>query len=177
MSKYPASYIQYLAHFHGDRDYFECHEILEEYWKATDAGNKKSVWVGLILLAVSAYHHRRDNFSGANRTLEKAAEIFSADFNSLNRLGINPVALAETLKKRKKLLRNRMPYSSFNLPIDDPDLIKLCQEECKQNGFSWGDKSDLEDQDLIHRHAFRDRSDVISDRQMALEERKNRRHR
>ncbi|MEH7501602.1 DUF309 domain-containing protein, partial [Neobacillus drentensis] len=28
---YPTEYIQFLAHFHGDRDYFECHELLEDY--------------------------------------------------------------------------------------------------------------------------------------------------
>ncbi|MFZ3196347.1 MAG: DUF309 domain-containing protein, partial [Bacillus mycoides] len=26
---YPTEYIQFLIHFHGDYDYFECHEILE----------------------------------------------------------------------------------------------------------------------------------------------------
>lgn len=89
MTKFPTSYIQYLAHFHGDRDYFECHETLEEYWKATDAGNKKSIWVALILLAVSTYHHRRNNFPGAIRTLTKAEEIFSETKEATARLGID----------------------------------------------------------------------------------------
>ena len=30
---YPEAYIEYLMYFHGNRDYFECHEVLEEYWK------------------------------------------------------------------------------------------------------------------------------------------------
>lgn len=30
---YPPEYIEFLYHFHCDRDYFECHEILEELWK------------------------------------------------------------------------------------------------------------------------------------------------
>jgi uncharacterized protein len=172
MTKYPKSYIQYLAHFHGDRDYFECHEILEEYWKATDAGNKKSIWVALILLAVSNYHYRRSNFAGAIRTLTKAEEIFFHDQPGLLRLGITPDALDDMLKKRKKNLLNSVAYTSFNLPISDQELIKLCQEECKENGFKWGARSDLNDLDLIHRHSSRDRSDVISDRQLALEDRK-----
>ena len=28
--EFPLKYIDFLVHFHGDRDYFECHEILEE---------------------------------------------------------------------------------------------------------------------------------------------------
>lgn len=174
MTKYPISYIQYLAHFHGDRDYFECHEILEEYWKATDAGNKKSIWVALILLAVSNYHHRRKNFRGAIRTLDKALEIFSEDLGAISRLGIDPELLSGTLRKRRENLLNKIPYTSFNLPLYDLDLKRLCLEECRQNGFTWGTSSNLENPDLIHRHSQRDRSDVISDRQMALEERKNR---
>ena len=35
---YPTEYIQFLIHFHGDYDYFECHEILEEYWKTKPRG-------------------------------------------------------------------------------------------------------------------------------------------
>ena len=60
---FPQKYIEYLVHFHGDRDYFECHEILEEYWKKIDNGNKESIWVGLIQLAVANYHHRRKNLT------------------------------------------------------------------------------------------------------------------
>lgn len=35
---YPTEYIQFLIHFHGDYDYFECHEILEGYWKTKPRG-------------------------------------------------------------------------------------------------------------------------------------------
>jgi uncharacterized protein len=172
MTKYPRSYIQYLAHFHGDRDYFECHEILEEYWKATDAGNKKSIWVAFILLAVSNYHYRRKNYAGAIRTLRKSLEIFSLDERSCLRLGMNYEALMDILKKRERNLLNKIPYISFNLPITDMEVVKLCQEECKENGFKWGAKSDLPDEELINRHSSRDRSEVIADRKMALDERK-----
>lgn len=175
MSKYPISYIQFLSHFHGDRDYFECHEILEEYWKATDAGNKKSIWVGFILLAVSNYHYRRKNFPGAIRTLEKAYSIFSHEHSHLTKLGIDHEALIKVLSTRENRLKQNAPYTSFNLPISDPVLISLCQEECKENGFKWCSNSDPNNLELIHRHASRDRSDVILDRKMALEERQKER--
>ncbi len=56
---YAKAYIEYLAHFHGTRDYFECHEVLEEHWKAVDPKNRSSVWVLLIQIAVSMYHARQ----------------------------------------------------------------------------------------------------------------------
>lgn len=52
---YPKAYIEYLVHFHSDRDYFECHEILEEHWKQ-DGRNKG--WLVLIQTAVAFYHYR-----------------------------------------------------------------------------------------------------------------------
>lgn len=97
---YPKEYIQFLAHFHGDRDYFECHELLEDYWKKTDSGNKDSIWVGLILVAVSSYHHRRSNFIGAKRTLEKAMHIFEFQADSLTKLGLDKIHLVHFLKGR-----------------------------------------------------------------------------
>jgi predicted metal-dependent hydrolase len=175
MIKYPKSYIQYLSHFHGDRDYFECHEILEEYWKATDSGNKKSIWVGFILLAVSNYHYRRANFPGAKRTLEKALAILEYDGSNCRRLGINHEVLIETLKNRKTNILQKKPYCSINLPITDPELVKLCQEECKYNGFVWGTRSDLDNIEIVNRHSSRDRSDVLTDRKIALEGRQKER--
>ena len=48
---YPEAYIDFLVHFHGDRDWFECHERLEEYWKEHPDDPKSDTWVGLIQVA------------------------------------------------------------------------------------------------------------------------------
>ncbi|MEH7107402.1 DUF309 domain-containing protein, partial [Bacillus sp. JJ1764] len=123
---YPNEYISYLVHFHGDRDYFECHEILEEYWKNTEPGNKESVWVGLILLAVSCYHHRRGNFAGAVKTLEKAIPIFESKPNMIQQLGLNCHDLNLMLKERLSDIKDRHIYKSLNLPIADTALLQTC---------------------------------------------------
>ncbi len=143
---YPKEYIQYLAHFHGDRDYFECHEILEDYWKQTDPGNKNSVWVGLILVAVSCYHHRRGNFKGAKRMLDKALSIFSSqEQTALANLGLNAELFSNLLKERLALIEAGNPYKSFNLPIADPVLLETCLKQCEQMGFLWGNASDIDE--------------------------------
>ncbi|MGG0716634.1 DUF309 domain-containing protein [Robertmurraya massiliosenegalensis] len=163
---YPKEYIEYLVHFHGDRDYFECHEVLEEYWKKVDKSNKNSVLVGFILLAVSNYHHRRENFSGAARTLKKAIAI-------LQQYELEPYGLAESeflplLKKRLVRIEERQEYKSLNFPIYDSSLIEACKKACEQKGLSWCVVSDLSNDEIVHRHLLRDRSEVIQEREDAL---------
>ncbi|WP_147533843.1 DUF309 domain-containing protein [Bacillus marasmi] len=169
---YPTAYIQYLVHFHGDRDYFECHEILEEYWKELEVKDKQSIWVGFILLAVSNYHFRRQNKNGAVRTLAKALTIFRAGETSQHQLGIDMAKLLLLLEQRLIDIQNDIPYKSFNLPIIDKSLLKLCLDATQASGFIWGQDSNLNQVDLIDRHKLRDRSDVNRERQLAIAKRK-----
>ncbi|PLS01787.1 DUF309 domain-containing protein [Neobacillus cucumis] len=168
---YPKEYIQFLAHFHGDRDYFECHEILEEYWKKNE-GRKNSIWVGFILLAVSNYHHRRSNFIGAKRTIEKAITIFKNQSECLTQLGIESQSLFALLKERLSIISNKQEYVSFNLPINDHVLLELGRRYCEMHGLVWGKDSDLFNVHLVNRHSLRDRTSVIEERAQSLKLRK-----
>lgn len=165
---YPAEYIKFLVHFHGDRDYFECHEILEEYWKSTDKNNKSSVWVGLILMAVSFYHHRRGNCNGAVRTLRKGISILKNRPHELKGLGLDAARLTSNLTERLTLIKNGGNYTSYNLPIADSKLRLQCAEMCSRQGFTWCNSSNLMNDELVHRHKKRDRSMIIQERLKAL---------
>jgi len=169
---YPTAYIQYLIHFHGDRDYFECHEILEEYWKGIDPGNKESVWVGLIQLAVSCYHHRRQNFVGAKKTLDKAIRILTKEKKRIADLGLDWEILHQIVMTRMSMIVKEESYVSFNLPLTDRILEKECEKLAKKHDLSWGSDSDFTNINLIHRHKLRDRTYVIEERNRALYERK-----
>jgi uncharacterized protein len=169
---YPDEYIQYLVHFHGDRDYFECHEILEEYWKEHESGNKASVWVGLIQLAVSCYHHRRSNYVGAKKTLDKSIKIFKKKEQSLSSLGLNRFELFSLLEERYKVIEKNLPYRSFNLPIIDSHLTQQCKARCLELGFNWCAHSNLNDNNLVNRHQTRDRTNIIHERENALKMKK-----
>lgn len=158
---YPKAYIDYLSHFHNDQDYFECHEILEEYWKENDKGNKTSVWVGFILLAVSCYHHRRNNFVGALKTIEKSQKILHLRQEDCLALGINVEELFSLLEKRKNDIKHKHDYSYITIPIHDPNLLKQLHAHINE----------VDDQ-IIHRHIFRDRTSIIQERKLALEKRK-----
>ncbi|MFO1441764.1 DUF309 domain-containing protein [Bacillus sp. Bva_UNVM-123] len=168
---YPKEYIEFLVHFHGDRDYFECHEVLEEFWKMTEPRDKQSIWVGFILLAVANYHHRRHNFIGAKRTLTKSIEILEINKKQLIILGLNQDRLLQNLQEKLNQISKGSPYSSFNLPIIDPLLISECKELSQQKSLEWCRESDLTNQGLINRHSLRDRSAVINDRLNALKKR------
>lgn len=165
---YPKEYIQFLVHFHSDRDYFECHEVLEEYWKKKDPRNKSSIWVGLILLAVSCYHHRRGNFSGAKRTLEKAIQLFELQLDSFPQLGLEHNQLSRLVTERLFDVNEGRQYTSFNLPICDANLLQDCMKCCEQEGLLWGTKSDLMNKSIVHRHKLRDRTSVIEERNEAI---------
>ncbi|KON87173.1 hypothetical protein AF332_10345 [Sporosarcina globispora] len=169
---YPDEYIEFLVHFHGDRDYFECHEILEEYWKNTDRNNKSSTWVGLILMAVAFYHHRRENFNGAERTLRKGIGILERRPADLLALGLDRDQLIKDLKNRLQLIQKGGKYRSVNLPLSDPHLKEKCMELCSAKGFAWCSNSILLDNDIVHRHKSRDRSLVIKERMDALNQKK-----
>jgi uncharacterized protein len=165
---YPEEYIEYLVHFHGDRDYFECHEILEEYWKEVDKNNKTSILVGFIQLAVSCYHHRRKNFKGAERTLQKAINILDTHKNELQHYGFSHKIFLPYLEERLEFIQGKNAYISMNLPIEDRELITLCKQVSKQKEMIWCQPSDLSNLELVHRHARRDRTDVIKEREEAI---------
>lgn len=169
---YPKEYIQFLVHFNGDRDYFECHEILEEYWKSSGDMKKDSIWVGFILLAVSRYHHRRRNFNGAKRTLEKAASILSLHEKEIAILGLDMQVLFSLISKLLAAINKEENYQSINLPVTDPILLAACLKECNFRGFLWGEVSNLNNEPLVHRHKLRDRTSVIKERMEAIKNKK-----
>lgn len=169
----PKAFIQYLIHFHGDRDYFECHEVLEEYWKDVAPGNKDSIWVGFIQLAVSSYHYRRGNLAGAIRTHNKSEIILANQEKSCKELGIDYPKLMKLMMERKSRIVTKQPYKSINLPVNNQKLLEQCLEECKKQNLVWGSASRIDDQNLVNKHSLRDRTDVILERNMAIRERQN----
>jgi predicted metal-dependent hydrolase len=163
---FPTAYIEYLVHFHGDRDYFECHEVLEEYWKEEERGKRKKHWVAFIQVAVSLYHQRRGNFAGSIKMMKNALSILKEEKAVVTELGLDYVALLNVIEHRVSELENKVPYSSLSLPIINERLLKECLAVCKKKGIKWGSSSNLSDQYLVNKHTLRDRSDVIKEREM-----------
>lgn len=171
---YPKAYLDYLYHFHCDRDYFECHEVLEEYWKEKDATEREIHWVGLIQIAVGLYHQRRGNYKGALRMLQNAHSLIDKESAKINALGLDSRKLVILLEERIDGVRREDPYSSMNLPIADPELQLSCEAMAKKTRKTWGAASDLLNGSLVNRHTLRDRTEVIAERRRQLDLRKRR---
>ncbi|WP_181349990.1 DUF309 domain-containing protein [Thalassobacillus sp. CUG 92003] len=161
---YPNLYIEYLAHFHGTRDYFECHEVLEELWKEREPGVRDSVWVLLIQIAVCQYHYRRGNSKGASIMNEKALAKWPKRHEEIEKLGLDHSELYGCLQKVQTNINHDVPYQSINLPIHDPELLEKTENMCQSWGVTFGDDSDLKNDFLVHKHKRRDRTGVIAER-------------
>lgn len=171
---YPKPFIDYLVHFHGLRDYFECHEILEEHWKSVPKDQPKLHWVGLIQIAVALYHQRRGNFPGALRMMNSAVNIIQKEHKEITALGLDSTQLLKQIHSREDEIEQGKPYTSFNLPINDSKLLQQCEKECKDIGCKYGLPSDLDNEYLVNKHTLRDRKPVIDERlaQHALRKKK-----
>jgi uncharacterized protein len=165
LTKYAEAYVAYLAHFHGTRDYFECHELLEELWKQESSPELRTIWHGLIQVAVSLYHERRGNQSGAVQMMEQALLRLSAA--ELPLAGLNRETLVPVLNERLTRLKNpaeQEVYRDLILPVEDKGLLDAAVQLSADWGYQWGRPSPMLEDALIHRHTRRDRTEVIAER-------------
>lgn len=171
---YHEAYIQFLIHFHSDYDYFECHEVLEEHWKTKPRGEREQHWVGLIQIAVALYHHRRSNWNGAERMMKSALFILQNEKQHIEALGLEYSKLLLLIEERLYIIRNHDSYTRLFLPFADSNLENICIHLCKTKGLPWKETSSTPNEDIIHKHSRRNRKDVISERNIQLQKRKQR---
>ncbi|WP_332697388.1 DUF309 domain-containing protein [Halalkalibacter lacteus] len=169
---YPKAYLDFLIYFHSDRDYFECHEVLEEHWKEQPTRSRQSHWVGLIQIAVGMYHHRRGNVNGAWRMYDKAISIITKEHKAISKLGLDVPNLLDQLKAQQMLLKTSpRSFVDLEFPITDDALLLACKERCLQLGKEWSTQKEAPE-NLIHKHSLRDRSDIVKERARQLTLRK-----
>ncbi len=145
------AYIEYLIQFHCQRDYFECHEILEERWKLDRKEDRKRYWVGLIQIAVGMYHYRRKNWNGARKMFTSAKIIVKEEYCEFAKLGIIVDDLITLLERQLMNIHNRLEYHSISLPLI-PILLNECCTLSKEAELTWGASSDLTNTLLVHKH-------------------------
>ena len=64
-------FVRFIVLFNRDRDYYECHDVMEELW--LEEGRSR-FWQGLLQVAVGLHHYGNGNFSGAAKLLRAALE-------------------------------------------------------------------------------------------------------
>ncbi|KFM98555.1 DUF309 domain-containing protein [Bacillus clarus] len=169
---YSTAYMQFLIHFHGDYDYFECHEVLEEYWKLKPRGERDNYWVGFIQIAVSLYHQRRSNWNGASKMMKSAITILEKESHHVALLGIDHKQLISLLKEQLQFIYRKRPFSPIFLPFSEASLEKRCIELCTEQGLSWKNITASPSEYIIHKHTLRNRNNIISERNEQLKKRK-----
>lgn len=154
--QYHTLLIDYCAYFNGNEDYFECHEVLEEYWKTIAPGDKDHPLVGFIQLATGLYHWRRKNLIGANRILQKALENFKFNHGSVFYDAFDYELLLTQIKLAIQRTQENDAFLAFKLPITSA-LQPLVTARINT-------LPTLDSEYLLHKHMLRDRSHILAER-------------
>lgn len=158
------AFVQFLCYFNGNRDYFECHEVLEDYWKEVAPRERQHPLTGWIQLATGLYHWRRGNFRGASTILSKASTTLQASTSSPFVEKVEISTLLQQIKQIQQAIEQQLPYKEMSLIITDSQLHSQVQQAIK----------DLPVADvhfITHKHRLRDRTDVLQERNTALQKR------
>jgi uncharacterized protein len=124
---YEPLFVKFLYYFNIERDYFECHEVMEELWLDK---NRHPLYQGLLQIAVGLYHHLNGNKGGS-------IKLFSQAIDKLERypehdLGINLDNLLEESKKYLIKLEqfDQAPFEFYDLDIiiTDKELVKEVEQ-------------------------------------------------
>ena len=150
-------YVDFCNYFNGTQDYFECHEVLEEYWKEIAPGDKEHVLVGLIQLATGMYHWRRNNFSGATKSLTKSFHNIERNEQSIFLKPLNLSLLKKQLLQSISQVEQHKPFHSFKIDIDNSELKKLVDKRILE-------QPKADEHFLLHKHMLRDRTEILEAR-------------
>ncbi len=151
-------FLQYIIHFNDEHDYFECHEVGEEYWKQIAPKDKTHPLTGWIQLAVGMYHWRRSNFPGALRSFIRAKPKLSED--NIWTEGFDHQTLVQLLTVSIQRVTDRSPYEHQDLPLLDGELSRAVELQKQRYETPSHDAYYL-----MHKHRLRDRTEIIELRQ------------
>lgn len=152
-------FIDYCAYFNGNNDYFECHEVLEEYWKEIAPKEKLHPLVGYVQLATGMYHWRRANITGATRMMEKAILNFELNRNSEFFECIQFEQLHHLMKSQLQKMQVKEPFAHFTMPITDGRLQEMVQQRIKTIPL-------VDSYFIFNKHMLRDRSEILEAREL-----------
>jgi uncharacterized protein len=157
-------FMQFVTYFNEHEDYFECHEVLEEYWKEIAPKDKTHPLTALILLATGMYHWRRDNLSGAERSLSKSIDRIQVNEESAFFEGIHIHHVVKNIQHALEFVQQKKSFEPFQIQIVSQNLKDAIDTQPALIPLI-GDH-------LIHKHMLRDRSEILK----AREEKRRNRH-
>ncbi len=151
-------FVKFIVYFNDNQDFFECHEVLEDYWNEVPYRTKEHPLTAYILLATGLYHWRRGNERGALRTLQKAERKMNdmaVQFPSFTE-GIDYPNVYHHLQNSILSIKARQPFTAFPIIITDQKLEIAVKATKEQMNLLPRDS-----EFLLHKHKLRDRSEII----------------
>lgn len=127
-------YIAFISYFNSERDYFECHEVMEELWLEE---GRHPLLQGLLQAAVGLHHWHNDNFTGAVKLMKAGLGKLSAYDDVV--LGLDLARLRCDLAASLALLAERpadAPFQAFELALLDEQLVRdvAAWEQARRDG-------------------------------------------
>lgn len=131
MRGYEELYVAFIYYFNIERDYFECHEVMEALWLEE---GRNPIFQGLLQIAVGLYHHRNGNVSGSIKLFSQGIAKLEAQPEILH--GIRLQKLVEDarvyVEKLNRLEEEPFEFYDLDIEVTDPVLEDLV-EEMKRN--------------------------------------------
>ncbi|MCR8643908.1 DUF309 domain-containing protein [Paenibacillus sp. N1-5-1-14] len=119
--------IRFLYEFNKTRDYYECHDVMEELWLEE---GRKPLYQGLLQVAVGLYHHGNGNVSGAIKLLRAAIEKLEPYADYI--LGIHLELLVQDASRYLHKLEgiDTAPFMPYDLDIHivHPELLQAVED-------------------------------------------------
>lgn len=154
-------FVEYCAYFNDHQDYFECHEVLEDYWKTCAPRDRLHPLVGYVQLATGMYHYRRGNTVGALRILAKAKKNLQQHTQSPF---VEYIDLHDLLVKIDGAIEAMLAGEAFR-----PFQLLLTNEKLQQLAFEKAVSLPAQvEHYVLHKHMLRDRSDIVALREEKL---------
>jgi uncharacterized protein len=122
-NEYPSLYVDFFHYFNIEKDYFECHEVLEELWLET---GREPFYQGLLQVAVGLYHFQNENINGAIKMMVAASEKLSKYPEPIY-MGIHLQNLKQHTEQCLQQIQSNKPFSPFYIQIEDPKLQELIE--------------------------------------------------
>ncbi|GGA25342.1 DUF309 domain-containing protein [Psychrobacillus lasiicapitis] len=151
------NFVQFIKEFNGTKDYFECHELLEDYWKEVSQARKNHPLTAFILLSTSMYHWRRGNITGAIKTMNGSIKRFVETSPSVYYDTINYTKLMQDTTHSISLLKEKKAFQQFTIELMNEQLERLVD--------ALGITTEEDLHFLTHKHMLRDRSEILIERE------------
>jgi predicted metal-dependent hydrolase len=112
---YSYLYLLFLYYFNFKRDYYECHDVMEELWLEEQ---RDKFLQGMLQIAVGLYHYRWNNVRGSILLFEGAIEKLTPYPDRVRGINLKKIR-SEAVDYLHKLRKHEEePFEFYDLTIE-----------------------------------------------------------